>query len=138
MEKQKEKEKDIDEGNEKVPKGLRIRAAEYFRKILDPSDFMGVREEVEMNYNLNMALFRDTEGDPFLKDFLFLAGILKYPEDWSKTLSETDVVDILATSGRGGLRSEQAQIYLRGWKMLRLGRPASVVQAEGGESVISE
>jgi hypothetical protein len=35
LEKQEKIGKDVDEGNEKVPKELRIRAAEYFQKILD-------------------------------------------------------------------------------------------------------
>jgi hypothetical protein len=86
---------------------------------------MDMVEEEELAYNLNMALFRGTDGDHCLKDFLFLAGILKYPEDWSKGISKIEIMEVLATGHRGGLRTEEVKIYLRGWKMLNVGRPAS-------------
>jgi hypothetical protein len=126
--KRKERENKKDQGieqndgqeSESITQDLRVRTAKYLRKILDMGGSMDANEEEEAYHSLMVALDSETEEDRALDDMVFLASILNYPEDWSQKVYQEQIKEFVDTSRRfrSDDRSEEARIYLCGWKML--------------------
>ena len=104
----------------------RKRIAEYFQKILGQSEYTDVQEEDGLQKELMAALGLDLEDDAAtgIDEMIFLTRIIGNPKDWLKGLNRKEIrgkLTMLQQVGYGD-RSEEAKIYLRGWKMVTLGK----------------
>lgn len=86
------------------------------------------KEEEDIYHSLMVALETETDEDPAVNDMVFLASILRHPEDWSQKVYQEQIKEVVNTSRRfrSDDRSEEARIYLCGWKMLNSKRDVSI------------
>lgn len=108
------------------------RIADYFQKILGQSEHMDIQEEDGVQKELMAALGLDLEDDAAtgIDEMIFLTRIIEDPKDWLKGLNRKEIrgkLTMLQQVGYGD-RTEEAKMYLRGWKMITLGkaRPSDI------------